>query len=449
MRILVLQFVPDIGGRSVPRFEPQLATLLSLLERREHTLALCGLARFDLHRMKQALAQALPQLIYADISSVCVDAARRTLEYIQQHEYLPIIAGGLHAAIAPAECLSLPGVHAVAIGEPDASLVTYLERVKDPAVGQVVQGVWLRDEQGTRQPELPPLVEDLSSLPLPHRELFGEADAVARTGEIAVAVGRGESRDYGHTVNEVLRRLYDGRGTWMRLRPPGHVLAEIGQLRQRYAGVRQVRILDRAFVGDRDWLDRFLTTYQRQCGLPLRCRLPADLGTAEVIAALAKGGTTAVDVEVLSSSYLIRTEIFNLDVSNEQLAVLFSALRAARMRSRAILYLGAPYESETSLEATHKLLEELKPDRVDLRPYYPFPGTRARQVCAEHGWLHPRGEEQYHHERCGSDMPACRPDLVHAHLRRMRATLDGSGAHWWQRWSVPRAVLDQVFNWRR
>ena len=38
---------------------------------------------------------------------------------------------------------------AVAIGEPDASLVTYPERMKDPATNRGV-GVWLRDERGRR-----------------------------------------------------------------------------------------------------------------------------------------------------------------------------------------------------------------------------------------------------------------------------------------------------------
>ncbi len=216
MRILVLQFVPEVRGRPVPRFEPQLATLLALLERREHMLTLEGLPRYDLPRTKAALARALPQLVYADVSPVCVDAARRTLEYLAQHEFLPIVAGGAFATTDAAAALSLPGVRAAAIGEPDASLVTYFERMKDPAVGQIVLGVWLRDEQGLARPELPSLVEDLNSLPFAHRELFNYAEHVRRTGQIEIAIGRGCPQHCAYCPNDHVAELYAGRGAWVR-----------------------------------------------------------------------------------------------------------------------------------------------------------------------------------------------------------------------------------------
>src|SRR5262245_15764685 len=143
MRILILQFASGVGRRRVPRFEPQLGTLLALLRERGHDLTLAGLRRFDVPAIKAALAKALPQLIYADLSPVCVDVARGALQYVQEHEFVPVVAGGAFATVDPGACLSLPGVKAAAVGEPDASLVTYLERIKDPAIGQVVRGVWL------------------------------------------------------------------------------------------------------------------------------------------------------------------------------------------------------------------------------------------------------------------------------------------------------------------
>lgn len=451
MRILVLQFAPATRGRPVPRFEPQLGTLLGLLEKRGHTLALEGLARFDLAAVKAALARALPQLIYADLSAVCVDAARRTLEYIEHHEFLPIVIGGEYPTVAPAESLSLPGVQAVAIGEPDASLVTYFERMKDPAVGQIVSGVWLRDERGTAQPDVPPLVEDLNSLPFPHRDLFAYADHVRQTGQIEIAAGRGHPENYGYTLNERIWRLYEGRGEWVRRRSPGNILAEITRLRERYEGVRTVRFFDQAFALDEEWLAAFLTAYRRQCALPFRCHLRANAADEGTVARLADAGCRLADVEVISSSYLIRNEIFEMDLSGDQLRDCFARLRAAGIRSRAVLYLGAPYESEASLAETRTLLHELKPDITDLRPYYPWPGSRARDLCQEQGWIHARGEEQYHRDRCGIDMPACRPDVVAAALRRLRAEFPARlDEPWWRRWSqTSRTALGRVFRRHR
>ncbi len=448
MRILVFQFVPDVRGRPVPRFEPQLGTLLGLLERRGHVLALEGLARFDLGRVKGALARALPQLIYADISAVCVDAARRAFEYIEKREFVPIVAGGQFPTIDPAAALSLPGVHAVAIGEPDASLVTYLERMKDPATGQVVSGVWLRDERGLARPPLPPLVEDLNSLPFAHRELFGYAAHVRRTGQIELAVGRGCPQHCTYCLNATVRGLYGERETWVRRRAPGNILAEIALLRERYPQTTRVRFLDHAFALDRAWLDEFLAAYVQKCRLPFRCHLRANATDAALAGQLAAAGCAQADVEVISGSDFIRNEIFEMNLTNDQIRTTFTALRRSRILTRAIVYLGAPYESGAALDDTHRLLRELRPDRVDVRPYHPWPGTAARNLCREQGWLHPRDAEQFHADLTGLDMPACRPDQIGRVIRRLRGEFSGpaTGA-WWRRWSaVSRTAIEQLLQ---
>lgn len=447
----MFQFVPATRGRPVPRFEPQLGTLLALLRRRGHELALVGLARFELDKVKAGLAQCLPQLIYADIAPVCVDAARRTLEYIVQHEFLPVVAGGTYPTVDPAAALSLPGVQAAALGEPDASLVTYLERTKDPALSPVVHGVWLRDERGLARPQLPPLVEDLNSLPFPERELFAYAAAVRRSGTLEIAVGRGCPQRCQYCVNDRLAALYADHGTWVRRRAPGNVLAEIGLLREQYPEARRVRFLDHAFALDAAWLGEFLAAYRGRCGLPFRCHLRANAATEETVRQLAASGCVAADVEVISASDFVRNEVFRMNLSNAQILATFAHLRTAGVGSRAIVYLGAPYESQAALEETRELLHELRPDVVDVRPYFPWPGTGAHDLCREQGWLHPRGEEQYHADRAGIDMPACRPEVVERFVRRLRKERPTVvGEPWWRRWSsASRQALGQAFQKRR
>lgn len=448
MRILVIQFVPATRSRPVPRFEPQLGILLALLKKRDHHLALLGLARFDVEATKAALARALPQLVYGDISGVCVDAARRTFEYLQQHEFLPIVVGGEYPTVDPTGSLSLPGVQAAAIGETDASLVTYFERMKDPAVGQVVPGVWLRDESGTARPDLPALVEDLGSLPFAERDLFGYAEHVRQTGQIEIAVGRGCPRQCAYCINDWLETIYEGHGTWVRRRTPENVLAEINLLRERYAGVRAVRFVDDAFALDAEWLGRFLPAYRQRCGLPFRCRLSLSVIEAGTVRALREAGCVQADVDVVSGSDFIRNEIFDMDMSGEQIEAGFALLKAAGIRIRAMALLGAPYESEASLADTRALLRRLAPDEADIRPYYPWPGTRALEICRDNGWLHLRGEDQYHHDRPGLDLPSCRPEQLEVLIRHLRQELlTAGGDPWWRRWSqASRVALGQIFR---
>jgi len=154
---------------------------------------------------------------------------------------------------------------------------------------------------------------------------------------------------------------------------------------------------------------------------------------------------------VISASNLIRNEIFEMDLSGAQMVDLFAALREADIRSRAVVYLGAPYESEASLGDMRKLLNQLKPDTVDIRPYFPFPGLRATETCRENGWLHTRGAEQFRADLPGINMPACRPDVITAFIKRLRqefpTTLDEP---WWRKWSnASRTAIGQLFHKRR
>ncbi|MBL8878286.1 MAG: radical SAM protein [Phycisphaerales bacterium] len=436
MRILVLQLAPDTRGRPLPRFEPQLGVLLTLLRGRGHALSLIGMARFELDRLKRSLARELPQLIYADISGVCINLAQRVFQHLSGREGLSIVAGGQYPSIDPAGALSLPGVHAVAIGEPDATLVTYLERVKDPISGAVTPGVWLRDEQGTSRPKLPHLVEDLDSLPPPDRDLFDYAAHVSRTGQIEVAVGRGCPQRCAYCVNPLMESMYADRGQWVRRRSPQNIMAEIADLTRRFAGVASVRFLDHAFAQDPMWLAALLREFRTTCALSMRCHLRANRATQAIVASLATARCEQIDIEVISGSQFIRDEIFQMDTSEPHIRELFAWCRSAGVRTRAIIYLGAPYESEASLDETRNLLRSIRPDVVDSRCYYPLPATEAAETARENGWLHRRGEEQYHGEQCGIDMPACRPDMIRAFAAALRSEFPMDwGEPWWRRWS--------------
>lgn len=436
VRILILQLAAAVRGRSLPRFDPQLGTLLTLLEERGHELALAGLSKFDIAAVKAALSRALPQLVYADVSPVCTDAARRIFEHVQRYEFVPIVAGGVFPTVDPGACLSMPGVQAIAVGEPDASLVTYLERMQDPAVGQIVRGVWLRDERGLARPELPLLVEDLDSLPFPNRELFDYAAHVGRTGEIEIAVGRGCPQKCSYCVNATVEKLYAGRGAWVRRRSPESVIEEIELLRARYRGAKLVRFLDHAFALDEPWLEALLHAYAGRVGLPFRCHVRLNAVTRSLAALLRDGGCKLVDVEVISGSNLIRNEILGMELTSDQVAAACEVLHTHHLPIRAIVYLGAPYESEASIDETAAMLRRLKPAAVDVRPFYPWPGTPVAELARQNGWLHSRGEEQYHAERSGIDMPACRADLIDAAVRRLSQEFPTSvGESWWRRWS--------------
>ena len=95
-----------------------------------------------------------------------------------------------------------------------------------------------------------------------------------------------------------------------------------------------MRFLDHTFALDGEWLESFLATYGRQCDLPFRCHLRANAADDDTVRRLAEAGCQLVDVEVASSSNLIRNEIFDMDLSGQQIRDAFTRLKAAGIRTR-------------------------------------------------------------------------------------------------------------------
>ena len=212
-----------------------------------------------------------------------------------------------------------------------------------------------------------------------------------------------------------------------------------------------MRFLDHASAMDGSWLGEVLEAYARRCTLAFRGPLRANADDDAIVTRLATGGCKLVDVEVISGSDFIRNEIFDMGLSGEQIEAAFARLAEAGIAARAVFYLGAPYESEASLEESATLLRRIKPAIIDIRPYYPWPGTRAAELSRENGWLHARGEEQYYEDAVGIDMPACRPTAVNAFIKKLRREFPaGISEPWWRRWSHgARSPPEQLFPRRR
>ena len=178
-------------------------------------------------------------------------------------------------------------------------------------------------------------------------------------------------------MNDWHQEIYENHGTWVRRRSPDNVLDEIEDLRGRYEGVKTVRFLDHAFALDAAWLTTFAGTYQRRCDLPFRCHLRANSLDAERVRVLTEAGCRYADVELISGSDFLRNDIFDMELSAEQIVGTFALLRAADIRVRAIVYLGAPYESEAASARLRGHWLQLR--RMRMCSHAPSAGDAGRQ----------------------------------------------------------------------
>jgi len=424
LRILFLQFLPSKQGSLHPRFDDALGVLSSVLRGEGHATGLLAVTEYGEQLIRMKLTHFRPQTVYADIAGPCVDLARRTIAYVAGRHGLPTVCGGTFPTVAPKRALSMPGVQAVVIGEPEVAFPGYIRANATGDLDAARPGLWLNGEGEVITNELAPLTEDLDTLPDADRSLFAYQRHIDETKEAEVAVGRGCPHFCAYCINDWLHEIYEDQGKYVRRRSPHRICDEIDTLRRTFDGIKRIRFRDHAFALQEPWLTLFFEVYRRRCGLPFRCHVRANALTEPISALLAESGCGFADLEIVSGSDFVRNEIFDMELTNAQIVAAFELLHRHGIATRAINYLGAPYASELSIEETVKLGQRIGPSVVEGRVYYPFPGTRAAEFCRESGWISNRGEANYARDESVLDMPNLPAATINRLARRFRWDVD-------------------------
>ncbi|MCP4245518.1 MAG: radical SAM protein [bacterium] len=412
-------------GPCAPRFDPALGVLSAVLQREGHQTSLLALNAPDVEALRRRITEYRPGVLYADIDATAADLARNTLGRTERLFGLHTVAGGAFVTAEPAAALSFPGVQAVVIGEAEQAFPAYLNAHLTGEPGDPIAGVWVRDESGTVRTDAHPLTVNLDDLPFADRALFENGSGADPVTCHTVSVGRGCPLACAYCPNEQVADLYAGQGPYTRRRSPEDICDEIDAICIAYPSTERIRFPEHAFAMDEDWLARFAAVYADRCGVPFECHLRAQWVTDRVADLLAAAGCVAARVDLISGSDFVRNEILGMEIGEQQLVDAFARLRARGISIQTVSFVGAPYATEVSAGALTQLHRRLKPDDHEVRVFYPLPGTRARDLCCESGWLSSRGEENFARQRSVLDMPnlpAARIDRLGEQLGRRFAS---------------------------
>ena len=425
-------------GPHRPRFDAALGVLSAVLKEQGHQTALVAPDDVASDELRQRINHFRPDVLYADIALTSPDLARRVLGRAGQKYGLHTVAGGDFATVEPEAALSFPGVHAIVIGEPERALPAYLAAHLTGEPGDPVPGVWCRDERGSVRTAAHPLTTDLDVLPFPDRALFDDGHRPQGAVPQTVGVGRGCPLGCAYCPNERIAELYAGLEPYVRRRSPKNVCDEIDAICLAYPDTARVRFDDHSFALDEPWLAEFAEVYAFRCGMPFECHLRAQFVTERVADLLVAAGCAAAEIDVASGSDFVRNEILAMDLSEEQLIAAFDRLRSRGIATGAVSFIGAPYGTEISAAALVKLHRRLRPVRHEVRVFHPLPGTRARDLCREAGWLSNRGEENFTRQRSILDMPNLPAANVDRLAQRFGRRLGcGTGGFWRRLGCIP------------
>ena len=376
----------------------------------------------ELQLVKKLVAELDPGLICLSVmSSLYIENVIKVNDLLRSAFSIPIVWGGVFATLFPDKALH----HAdfVLRGEGEDALVElagailggkYYKDIKNLAfVEPVYEAPPLVDRKymgasGGINPsgtivinELHPLNETLDTYSYPiiglknkflinNNRLINE-DPLTRSISYETLASRGcpFACSYCSSVN--LRRLYSGKGKYVRYRSVESVIGELEEALVHMKWLKVIRFWDEIFPDEKDWIDKFAYEYKTNIRLPFEIWGHPLKTDAYAVGKLAEAGLYKVVMGIQSGSASIRKDIFHRSETQEN--ILNAAGVLSELKVPHIVYdfmLRHPFETEEDIRETYELCSKLtKPFELQLHGLYFLPGTDIIKIAVKKGIADP------------------------------------------------------------
>lgn len=327
----------------------------------------------------------------------------------------PVLWGGVHPTIRPAECLEVADM--VCVGDGEEAIFDVVCALAGGRSVADIPNIWSRRPDGTvaRNP-VRPLSPDLDAFPAPdwshedHHLWDGQAGIVALTPAVTerflaggtvsrllgrvgyqTMTGRGCPHRCAYCVNDAIKALYGAKG-YLRWRSVPHVMAELEQARAAMPFIGYVWISDDAFFA-RPLADikEFCRQYKARIGLPFTCLGSPATISRDKLDALVDAGLLYLQMGVQTGSPRIQALFNRQAMGNDTMLAAMAIVNAYRDRLLPPSYdfiLDTPYETlDDRLESVRFIAKIPKPFRLQPFSLVLYPGTKLAAMAAADGLL--------------------------------------------------------------
>jgi len=300
----------------------------------------------------------------------------------------PIVAGGPHPTFFP-RFLEAPGIDYICRGEGEEALLQLVEAVEGGEDGLGISNIWAwRDGKAVRA-DVRPLIDPLDQLPFPDRSLYQRYRFFQRDRVFHVMFSRGCPFSCSYCFNAAYRRIYAGKGRYVRLRSVEHSLEELGRIESEY-DVRLFYFVDDIFGLNRSWTREFLRRYAAEITAPFICNSHVKYITEEFAEGLAAAGCFSVQFAIESGNDQVRQGLLSRPETKEEIIAAARRLHRHGIRFLTFNMLGCPGETVDQAFETIQLNTEIRTDFPRFSLLQPYPQTAIYEYALRHGYVSER-----------------------------------------------------------
>ncbi len=332
------------------------------------------------------IGEIKPEVIALALFTAELSWALKTVKEIKKrYPQVLILLGGPHPTFYP-EVIKNRGVDVIVRGEAEEAVLDLL-RVLDQAKSWLkIDNLWVKKGRRIYKNKLRPLEENLDKLPFPDRSIYYQYKFLAQASAKQFLTGRGCPYHCSFCSNHLLRRMYQGKGCFVRRRSPRNVIREIKAVREKY-GLKTVSFTDDVFTVDKVWLKRFLNQYKKEINLPFICNVTANLLDKDLVKMLKQGGGYAIAMGIETGNENLRLKVLKKNISNQQIIEGGRLVKKAGMMLKTYNILCLPGERLENAWETVMINVAIKPDSATASLLQPFPQYEITKYAIKKGFL--------------------------------------------------------------
>ncbi len=282
------------------------------------------------------------------------------------------VFGGPHPTLTP-DIINEKSIDAVCMGEGENAFIELARKFEANDDITTIQNVWIKQNGRIYKNEIRELVTDLDSLPVPDMGFLRKYRAYHQFTTYDIMTSRGCPYNCPYCINHVYKKLFAGKGKYVRRRSVDHVIDEL-KLAKRYLHPKTIFFVDEILTLDKKWLTEFAPKYIKHIDLPFEILTRIDDINKETIGLLKKMGFAVARVGIETGNERLRFQLLKRKISNREIVEKTTLLRANHLKTFGYNMLGLPDETIENAFETMELNAKCKITYPMTFMFHPFPG---------------------------------------------------------------------------
>ena len=316
--------------------------------------------------------------------------------------------GGVHSQVSPEETIAMPLIDIICLGEGEHAMLELADAIQENRDFTGIKNLWVKTGGNIHKNSLREF-QPLDELLFYDWSLFDCQFYKPFLGKLYKCghyeLSRGCPYNCHYCTNTYLKELFRACGPHHRERGIGRAILELEHLKLEY-GLQMLKFWDESFLAMRkERLEEFAGQYKSSIDLPFIIQTRPETISDSKVALLKSAGCVAISMGIESGSKRIRDTVLNRPMADEVTINAFKTVKKFGIRTSAFNMIGLPFETEEDIRETVELNRKADPDSVGVSFFYPFKGTKLREICEKEGFIGKDSHEINIREGSMLDMP--------------------------------------------